>query len=77
MIPFTACLHCSGVRFVAGPRGGSAQNVACLGCSAVFNLIIPPLTGPFLLFEELAPPTGKPIDYPRQAGTYIIELIKP
>lgn len=72
MTPFTGCPHCGSIRFLAGPRGGSSQNVTCLGCSARFNLLIPPQPGPLLLLEELSAPTGKPAD-PRGAG-YIIEL---
>jgi hypothetical protein len=75
LIPFNGCPHCRSTRFLAGPRGGSSQNVTCLGCSARFNLLIPPLPGPFLLLDELSGPTGEPAD-PR-AAIYIIELAPP
>lgn len=74
MTPFDGCQHCAGRRFFAGPRGGSAQNVTCTGCGARYNLLIPPLPGPFLLLEELSGPAGPP-----DAGDaiYIIELLPP
>jgi hypothetical protein len=75
VIPFTGCPHCESIRFLAGPRGGSSQNVTCLGCSARLTLVIPPLPGPLLLLEELSGPTGEPAD-PR-GGRYIIELAPP
>ncbi len=57
MIPFDGCPHCRSIRFLAGPRGGSSQNVVCMGCSARLNLVIPPLPGPLLLLNELSGPS--------------------
>lgn len=74
MIEFDGCPHCRGVRFLAGPRGGSSQNVSCMGCGARLNLVTPPLPGPLLLLEELSGPTGQPPD--TASANYIIELTR-
>jgi hypothetical protein len=74
VIPFNGCPHCRSMRFLAGPCGGSAQNVTCLGCSARFNLLIPPLLGLFLLIDELSGPTGEAAD--TRGAAYIIELVR-
>ena len=34
------CLACDGDQFQPGPRGGSAQNVECVGCGARYNVLI-------------------------------------
>jgi hypothetical protein len=74
MIEFTGCTHCKSIRFLAGPRGGSSQNIVCLGCGARLNVMIPPLPGPFMLMHELSGPT-KPPQPPYYGVAYIIELV--
>jgi hypothetical protein len=69
MIPFRGCDHCGSIRFFAGPRGGSSQNVTCTDCGARFNLVIPPIPGPLLLVDELSGPSDGPVP------AYIIELV--
>ena len=32
------CPDCKGKEFLAGPRGGIAQNVKCAGCGSCFNV---------------------------------------
>jgi hypothetical protein len=44
-----------------------------MNCSARLNLVIPPLPGPFLLLEELSPPTGTTPD--TTGAAYIIEIL--
>jgi hypothetical protein len=44
-----------------------------MGCSAVYNLLIPPVPGGFMLLQELSAPTGKPAD--RAGAAYIIEIV--
>ena len=73
MTEFDGCPHCRGIRFLAGPRGGSSQNVSCMGCGARLNLVIPPLPGPLLLLD-VGSPSDNPPDMP-SAG-YIIELTR-
>ena len=76
MTPFTGCLHCDSIRFLAGPRGGASQNIICEACSAGYNVVFAFVAGhPWasLLINELSPPTGKPAD--RTGASYIIELI--
>lgn len=72
MTPFQGC-QCGSLRFIAGPRGGSSQNVTCMGCSAGYNLLIPPVPGGFMLLQEFSAPTGKPPD--TAGAAYIIEIV--
>lgn len=35
--PMDECIDCGGFIWRAGPRGGIAQNMECVGCGARFN----------------------------------------
>jgi hypothetical protein len=76
MTPFNGCPTCGGCRFLPGPRGGSAQNITCLGgCGARFNVNLPTVMrpGPVLLVNEIDGPSGSPPD--TSDASWIIEII--